>query len=29
VLGVRIDASRNPTWEKASFGFWTEGYASV
>jgi hypothetical protein len=29
VLGVRIDASRNPTWEKASFGFWTEAYASV
>ena len=29
VLGVRIDASRNPTWEKASFGFWTEGFASV
>lgn len=29
VLGVRVDASRNPTWEKASFGFWTEGYANV
>jgi hypothetical protein len=29
VLGVRIDPSRNPTWEKASFGFWTEGFASV
>jgi hypothetical protein len=29
VLGVRIDASRNPTWEKASFGFWTDGYASL
>lgn len=28
VLGVRIDASRNPTAEKASFGFWTEAYAS-
>jgi outer membrane biosynthesis protein TonB len=29
VLGVRIDASRNPTWEKASFGFWTEAFATV
>ena len=29
VLGVRIDASRNPTLEKASFGFWTEAFANV
>ncbi len=29
VLGVRIDNSRNPTAEKAAFGFWTEGFASV
>jgi hypothetical protein len=29
VLGVRIDPSRNPTAERASFGFWTEGFASV
>jgi hypothetical protein len=29
VLGVKIDNSRNPTVEKASFGFWTEAFAGV
>ena len=29
VLGVRIDPTRNPTVENASFGFWTAGFASV
>lgn len=29
VLGVRIDNTRNPTTDKACFGFWTEGFASV
>jgi hypothetical protein len=29
VLGVRIDASRNPTMEKASFGFWTDAFATI
>src|SRR5690606_26214234 len=29
VLGVRIDNTRNPTVDKASFGFWTEGFTSV
>lgn len=29
VLGVRIDKTRNPTVDKASFGFWTEGFASI
>lgn len=29
VLGVRIDPTRNPTAENASFGFWTVGFASV
>lgn len=29
VLGVRIDPTRNPTVEKASFGFWTAGFASA
>jgi hypothetical protein len=29
VLGVKIDESRKPTAEKASFGFWTPPFASV
>ncbi len=29
VLGVRIDPTRNPTAESASFGFWTEGFAKA
>lgn len=29
VLGVRIDMTRQPTPENASFGFWTPGFASV
>jgi hypothetical protein len=29
VLGVRIDMTRQPTPENASFGFWTPGFASA
>ena len=29
VLGVRIDPTRQPTAENASFGFWTAGFASA
>lgn len=29
VLGVRIDQTRQPTPENASFGFWTESFASA
>ncbi|MFT3721992.1 MAG: hypothetical protein QM773_00280 [Hyphomonadaceae bacterium] len=29
VLGVRIDMTRQPTQENASFGFWTPGFASA
>ncbi len=29
VLGVRIDPTRRPTAENASFGFWTLGFASA
>lgn len=29
VLGVRIDASKQPTAENASFGFWTAGFADA
>lgn len=29
VLGVRIDPTRQPTPQNASFGFWTEGFAGA
>ncbi len=29
VLGVKIDHTRQPTAENASFGFWTHGFATV
>ena len=29
VLGVRIDPSKQPTAENASFGFWTAGFADA
>lgn len=29
VLGVRVDPSKQNTMEKAAFGFWTDGFASV
>ena len=29
VLGIKIDPTRNPTAESASFGFWTPGFAGA
>ncbi|MEQ1780881.1 MAG: hypothetical protein ABMA14_05945 [Hyphomonadaceae bacterium] len=29
VLGIKVDPTRNPTVESASFGFWTAGFASA
>ena len=29
VLGIKIDQTRNPTQQSASFGFWTPGFAST
>lgn len=29
VLGIKIDPTRNPTAENASFGFWTPGFAGA
>jgi len=29
VLGIKLDPTRNPTAENASFGFWTPGFAGA
>lgn len=29
VLGIKIDPTRNPTAQNASFGFWTPGFAGA
>jgi len=29
VLGIKIDPTRNPTAESASFGFWTPGFVGA
>ncbi len=29
VLGIKIDPTRNPTAQNASFGFWTQAFANV
>ena len=29
VLGIKVDPTRNPTAENASFGFWTPGFAGA